>query len=290
MTHPPLMLESDELEVVVLPEHGARLHRIRAFGVDLLRTPPDVAIHAADPFFWGAYVLAPWSNRVRPGPVRVGGHTVDLAPNFGDGTAIHGQVYHRQWRDIGDGWLAVAGGGDGWPWAYEVRLRPTLEGPRLGLALRLTNRSDAPMPAGLGLHPWFVRPLHLGVPAAAAYRTNTSSAPTPEPVDGTDLDLRAISEPPSGVDATWSSLLPATVALRWPLAGIEADLTIRTDAAACLAVATPADPDATAVEPQTHGPDGLRRLLKGEPEALVPLAPGGVLSLDAELTVRHVDR
>lgn len=39
----PLVLESDALEVVVLPEHGARLHRIRAFGVDLLTVERDAA-------------------------------------------------------------------------------------------------------------------------------------------------------------------------------------------------------------------------------------------------------
>ena len=34
-----LVLGSDELEVVLLPELGGRIHRLRAFGTDLLRTP-----------------------------------------------------------------------------------------------------------------------------------------------------------------------------------------------------------------------------------------------------------
>ena len=38
-----LVLRSDELEVVILPELGGRIHRLRAFGTDLLRTPPDPA-------------------------------------------------------------------------------------------------------------------------------------------------------------------------------------------------------------------------------------------------------
>ena len=32
---------SDELELELLPELGARLHRVRAFGNDVLRTPDE---------------------------------------------------------------------------------------------------------------------------------------------------------------------------------------------------------------------------------------------------------
>ena len=286
----PLVLESDELEAVLLPEHGARLHRLRAFGVDLLRTPEESAAHGSEPFFWGAYLMAPWCNRARPGPMTVAGRVVDLAPNFPDGSAIHGQVYGRLWQDAGGGWLAVRGGGDGWPWAYEVRLRPTVSGSTLRLACRLTNRSDQPMPAGLGLHPWFVRPLEVGVPATAVYRSNMDSSVRPEPVEATAFDPRSTATPPRELDATWTALTRPAIRLRWPATGIEAQLQIRTAPAACLALATPAEPDATAVEPQTHGPDGLRRLINGEPDALAMLAPDEGLGLDVRLTVRRLAR
>jgi galactose mutarotase-like enzyme len=36
-----LRLQEGPIEVVVVPEAGARLHRLRAFGEDLLRTPDD---------------------------------------------------------------------------------------------------------------------------------------------------------------------------------------------------------------------------------------------------------
>ncbi|MDQ2673570.1 MAG: hypothetical protein M3Y40_02845 [Chloroflexota bacterium] len=287
MTAPPIVLESDDMQVELLPEHGARLHRVRAFGVDLLRTPPDVAVHADDPFFWGAYVMAPWCNRARPEPMTVAGRTIEPASNFPDGSAIHGRVYARPWQPDEDGSLATSGGGDDeWPWAYEVRLRPRLEGSRLTLMLALTNRSDGPMPAGLGLHPWFVRPVDVTVPAARVYRSNADSPAAPESVEGTRFDLRRGAPLPGDVDATWTDLRERSVRLRWPGAGLEADM--RIDAATpCVAVATPADPDATPVEPQTHGPDGLRRLVNGEPNALALLAPGEELTLGVELEVRR---
>jgi galactose mutarotase-like enzyme len=123
-----LTLSDGTIEVVVLPDVGARLHRLRAFGHDLLRTPEDVAEHVRDPFFWGAYVMAPWCNRIAAGPVFVGSQRIALSSNFPDGSAIHGQVYARRWDRHRDGTLRVSGGGDGWPWAYEVALRIEVAG------------------------------------------------------------------------------------------------------------------------------------------------------------------
>jgi aldose 1-epimerase len=186
--------------------------------------------------------------------------------------------------------LSVRHVDEGWPWPYEIRLRPALDGRTLALTLQLSNRSDRPMPAGIGLHPWFVRPLEVRVPAAAVYRSNADSPPRPEPVDGTPRDLRSTTEPPSGLDATWTSLQEPSVELHWPLLGLAAQLVARTDSPVCVAIATPPDPDATAVEIQTHGPDGLRRLGNGEPDAMALLQPAAGMELRLELRVRRTDR
>jgi hypothetical protein len=50
-------------------------------------------------------------------------------------------------------------------------------------------------------------------------------------------------------------------------------------------VAAPRDPEATAVEVQSHAPDGLRRLLNGEPGALDLLPPGAELAIEMTITV-----
>jgi aldose 1-epimerase len=283
---PPFVLEGDHLAVVVLPEHGARIHRIRAFDIDLLRTPDDPAAHAADPFFWGAYVMAPWCNRITPGPVQIAGRTIDLVPNFPDGTAIHGLVAARAWELGGDGALRVVGEGDGWPWTFEVSLSATIEAQTLTLAYALTNRSDEPMPAGLGLHPWFRRPLELRVPAGRVYPANSCSPAIPEPAHDA-FDLRSTGTPQPGLDATFAAVEPPVVELAWPGAGIRATLEAATSGGLLVAVATPPDIAAVAVEPQTHGPDGLRRLLQGEPDALRMLEPGTAMELKLRLTVER---
>ncbi|HYI66894.1 MAG TPA: hypothetical protein VEW95_08235 [Candidatus Limnocylindrales bacterium] len=279
-----LVLRSDTLEAVLLPELGGRLHRLRAFGTDLLRTPPDPTLHAEDPFSWGGYVMAPWCNRVRPGPMRIAGMNVDLPPNFTDGSAIHGQVYARPWLVGAGGSLHVAGGGgdDGWPWPYEVAASVSVDGPTLTLDYRLVNRSDRSMPGGIGLHPWFRRPVAVRIPAESVYRANVGSPPDAEPVAG-EHDLRLIRLPETNLDATWTGLTAPRIELAWPGEGIEA--VIEVDAPHLLvAVATPAHRDAVAVEPQTHGPDGLRRLANGEPDAPTLIAPGAALRLTLRLT------
>jgi aldose 1-epimerase len=277
-------VESDSIRAELLPEVGARLHRLRAFGHDLLRTPDDPRMHANDPFFWGAYVLAPWGNRLQAGPRHAAGRPLDLPANFADGSAIHGQVYARAWQHS-DTRLSVAAGGDGWPWRYEVNARATADGATLRLAYALVNTSDAPMPAGLGLHPWWRQPVEVAIAARSVYPTTTDSPAVPEPVRGR-FDRRTLGPMPAGVDAAWTDLGDPAVELRWPDAGVA--LTMRAIGPDVHVVAaSPPDVDAVAVEVQTHAPQGLRRLERREPGALALLDPRNALSLTVELIARR---
>jgi aldose 1-epimerase len=279
-----LVLRGDGLELVMLPELGARIHRLRVDDVDLLRTPEDAGTHRDDPFFWGAYVMAPWCNRAPAEPFDVAGRTVRLRANFGDGSAIHGLVYDRPWEPRDDGSLRVAidEGEGGWPWAFEVTVHPEVHGRTLSLGYEVVNRSDAPMPAGIGLHPWFVAPVTLGVPAEAVYPVNTASPPLPSPIEGT-FDLRSAATPPPGVDATWTNLATPAVDLVWPELGLGATIEVEAPRV-CVAVAAPEPLGAVAVEPQTHAPDGLRRVAHGEPDAPDLLDPGASLRLALRVT------
>lgn len=281
-----LRFGGEALEAIVLPEVGGRLHRLRARGHDLLRAPADPGTHAAEPWFWGGYVMAPWCNRIAPGPVPVAGRTVDLLPNFPDGSAIHGQVAARPWEVQSDRSLSVRGGGDAWPWPYEVVARLAVDGSTLQLDYQLVNRSDGPMPAGLGLHPWFRRPVQLRVGAAAAYPSNSGSPATPVPARG-ELDLRSLGTPAPDLDGTWVAPAAPAATLAWPDAGLRATVEVEASRV-CVAVATPGALDAIAIEPQTHGPDGLRRLLRGEPDAMIMLEPGESLRLAVRITVERV--
>jgi aldose 1-epimerase len=266
----------------VLPGVGARLHRIRAFGHDLLRTPPDPTEHLREPFFWGGYNMAPWCNRIAAGPIKVAGRTVDLESNFRDGSAIHGQVYEGPWDVVGEGAFGIEAGRDGWPWRYEVSFTVELDGRRLLMRQGLRNLDETPVPAGIGIHPWFVGSPLVAIRASHVYTSNSDSPPQPAPVSGV-TDLREIGVMERGLDATWADLDEPAVELAWPDLGLRA--TMRSDATTLhVTAANPTDIEALAVEPQTHAPQGLRRVLRGEPGALTLLAPGDSLTQKIELT------
>jgi aldose 1-epimerase len=283
-----LRFSSEAIEAIVLPEVGARLHRLRAFGHDILRTPEDLRQHVRDPFFWGSYVMAPWCGRIEAGRSTIGWRRIALESNFPDGSAIHGQVYDRPWHRRPDGSLQVTAGGNGWPWVYDVRLRVEAVQRSLHVDLSVTNRSADPMPAGLGIHPWFRRPFSVAIRGAAVHPLNTATQPDaqPEPVSG-DFDLREIGEMADGLDAAWTDLAEPPVELRWPQAGIRATMRT-TPPAPYIVAASPVEVDAIAIEPETHAPQGLRRLVRDEPGGLALLDPGQSLAMRVELAFERL--
>lgn len=287
-----LRLADGPIEVEVVPGIGARLHRLRAFGHDLLRTPDDLRPYIDDPYFYGSYPMAPWCNRVPAGRSIAAGRVVDLPASFPDGTAIHGQVSRRPWT-IAAAWpdratFRIAAGGDGWPWPYAVEQAIRIEGARLELALRLTNLADDPMPGGLGFHPWFRTPVRVAIAAGAVHPDNLATEAVPVPVSGR-YDRRGLETMPDGLDATWADLADPPVVLDWRDTGIRATLSIVAPTRFVTAASLFAD--AVAVEPQTHAPNGLGRLARGEPGGLALVPPGGSLELVVGLSFeRSADR
>ena len=275
------MLASSAIELTVLPQRGARLHRLRVDGHDLLRTPDEARAYDAEPFFWGAFVMAPWCNRLTAEPTPFRGRKVDLPANFRDGSAIHGQVYERAWNVDGEGAFSVSAGGNGWPWPYRVGLElRVLDERTVRIEQSLANASDELMPGGLGIHPWFRRPVHVAVNGGAVHPTNSDRVPA-QPVSGS-LDLRRPKELPHGLDGAWTELAQPAVELRWPQFGLRAVMRVE-GGQRYIVAASPPDVDAVAIEPQTHAAFGLGRLLSGEGGGLALIEPGEQLQVITEL-------
>jgi hypothetical protein len=78
-----------------------------------------------------------------------------------------------------------------------------------------------------------------------------------------------------------------TIELSWPTLGIEAQMHVEADEPVVVA-ANPAHPNAVAIEPQTHAPAGLRRLLEGEPYSLQALQPDAALRLTVTFNFREM--
>ena len=211
-----LALGDDHIALEILPDVGARIHRLRYDGRDLIRTPSDVRRHLDDPWFWGSYPMAPWCNRVEPGALHSAGHELDLPVNFPrrDGDPRPGRRGARG-STSRPGRFRIRAGGDGWPWPYEVEQRFAVEGDVLELDLDLTNLGDDAMPAGIGFHPWWVKPLEVAFAAERVHRSNLATDPEPVPVDG-PWDRRALAPMPENLDATWVDIGEPPIRLAWP--------------------------------------------------------------------------
>ena len=112
------------------------------------------------PVALASFPLVPFVNRVRGGAFDFRGRRVTLARNLlPDPSPLHGQGWLAAWtveRAQADGAELVYRHEPGeWPWAYEARQSFALDEVGLRLDLSCTNRSDEPMPCGLGQHPYF---------------------------------------------------------------------------------------------------------------------------------------
>ena len=108
-----------------------------------------------------SFPLVPFVNRIRGGRFAFRDREVRLAPNMpGDPSPLHGQGWLGPWkveRDTGtEALLSFHHAAGEWPWDYRAEQAFALDERGLTLGLTCTNLSDAPMPCGLGQHPYFL--------------------------------------------------------------------------------------------------------------------------------------
>jgi aldose 1-epimerase len=112
------------------------------------------------PLAQASFPLVPYSNRIRGGRFTFRGRTVEIAPNMAsDPSPLHGQGWLGAWDvlrlDEREAELRFVHKAGEWPWAYEARQTFALDEGGLTVVLTCTNSGDAPMPCGLGQHPYF---------------------------------------------------------------------------------------------------------------------------------------
>lgn len=106
------------------------------------------------------FPLVPYVNRIRGGEFHFRGRDVHLAPNMaGDPSPLHGQGWLNSWtvEEASDrrAVLHFSHSASEWPWCYDARQEFTLDEEGLVAKLACRNTSEAPMPCGLGEHPYF---------------------------------------------------------------------------------------------------------------------------------------
>ena len=125
--------------------------------IPLLRDAPS---DDADALSSGCYPLVPFGNRVKDNRFTFGGQHYSFTPNTDwDRHYLHGEGWQGEWEvlssDTATLELGFAHAGDGTPYRYAAKQRFALSPDGLEMTLTVTNQGVAPLPFGLGWHPYF---------------------------------------------------------------------------------------------------------------------------------------
>ena len=227
------------------------------------------------------FPLVPWSNRIDPDGFVFEGRKLTPAPNRpGEPCPIHGDGWQHPWRVGAQSASSVSlqlDRRDASPFSYVARLRYLLFDHALRVTLEVTNTGKAPLPFGLGLHPWLERRPGVTLRALARGTWTRGALGLPEEPIAVppEWDFSAVRALPSNhVDHVFRGW-DGRAEVHWPDTGVS--LAIEADMDYFILYA-PVDRDFFCFEPVDHAinahnlPGGAAR------NGLTVLAPGQTLS------------
>lgn len=266
------------------PECGGSILAFEWRGQPLLRASSGAGILDV-----ACFPLVPFSNRIADGRFTWGARAVALKPNFPEvdpRNPIHGFGWLSEWQVLNscerELRLEHLYSASEWPWSYRTELAYALDEEGLSARLSLTNLSDAPMPAGLGFHPYFPQmgpTRYLGL-HRGEWRSGASAMPI-------ELELR---ESPTD---WWHGAAVATRTVDTVYTGREGDLKIfwpernlalrigLSDNLSATCVYVPPRTDWFSVEPVSHMTDAINR--PDAPDQMASLPPGETMVVEMRL-------
>jgi len=166
-TGPLVTLTQGPYALTIAPHFGARLVHFRHGRRDVLRPTPDDVIAKPVVYGFAGFPLMPYSGPLFGPGFRFAGADHVLARNVREEpTATHGDSWIAPFQivDQSDSALTlemehVPSPGT-FPFRYRGHVRYALDAEGLSIRLRVTSRDHRPMPAGIGIHPYF--PKHKG--------------------------------------------------------------------------------------------------------------------------------
>jgi aldose 1-epimerase len=259
MSSVPVVLRREDLTVILDPAQGGAVREFSKHGLHLFRPTPPQADE--DPFLFACFPMVPFANRIANGRFIYSDREIQIPPNWtGDPHPIHGQAWRATWNlhdlSASRAELVFQGGGDAWPWLYRCEQVFDLRPDGLNVTLLVQNLATTPMPATIGLHPYFADAQHARLEAHLPRVWRTEGNLAVENVATPD----AWRFEPSRQVATLSldhsfSDWPGIVDITWP------DRRLQMRAINCrhLHIYTPAGRDFFCVEPQTAAAGALNR-------------------------------
>ena len=293
-------LENDALRLVIAPDLGASPVALELRLGDawqpIMRPTSQQTLQRGNSAGFSSYTLAPYSNRIRDGRFRFRGREYQLRASWPDGQTIHGDVRDRAFQITRPDAATITCRYDSrpvqdknFPFDYTLLKTYTLERTEaansLEIRMELRNVGDQPMPAGLGIHPYFVSTLNgshakpvLQFHARGVYDVDEHVIPSAAARAITpDLDF---SSPKDAylerIDRVYNGW-DGHASLDWPGSGVR--MLIEADAVYSHFVVFNGDPDGTlALEPVTNATDGFNLMDRGIPDTGVQvLEPGEML-------------
>lgn len=233
-----ILLEGQDLQVGISPSVGASIfcfkYKLNNQWVDLMRPTPESALKNNEPGKFSSFNMIPYSNRIENGVLVHKAHTYQLAINTSDGHAIHGEVRNRPWKVVSRSdtkleleFVSTEHEGISWPFWFKARIAYQLDGSEFKITTAVQNLSDQEMPAGMGIHPYFVRALTdtddqvlLQMSAVGIY---PGATPIPtgtwEPVP-VELDFTQAKELTTSFVDKCFRICHAPAVITWPKSGV----------------------------------------------------------------------
>ncbi|WP_347302841.1 aldose 1-epimerase [Croceibacterium sp. TMG7-5b_MA50] len=282
MSAPAMELAAHGWRMVLLPAIGGSIGALEHDGRAVLRTGGAAADHVLET---ACFPLVPYANRIADGHFAFGGAEYTLPRNFQPDHphTLHGTAWLRGW-DVAEAGSDTAllththTGDEHWPWPFRAEQRLTLAPDRFSLELTMQSMAEQPVPAGVGLHPYF--------PCAEATRL-TFHAEQAWLADGQDLRTDAVPAKRFGDWAAGAAVRGDTLIDNsfsgWNGQAVigQHDHTVRlaTDGATDCHLYRPPAGAFFCLEPVSHLPDAINR------EGMALLAPGATRTVSMTLTV-----
>ncbi len=267
-----------------------------------LRPASPEALRDGEAEGMASFPLLPFCNRIRDGRFTFEGRQVALPSNrAGSPHTIHGYGWQQAWTVLEQGAdfarLGLDYPGDVWPYPFRATQTFTLREGRLTVEIEIENRGAAPMPFGLGHHPYL------------PHRPGTTLSTRVESMWGGDAEVMPTGlEQPALLARLRDGVLLAEVVqdnnfigwehaarVDWPATGDLAQassLTLRADAPLDYFVLySPEAADHFCIEPVSNCTDWLN--LGGYPQSQVGgavLAPGASTQVRFTLTPEWAPR
>ena len=197
--NPILCLQNGPMRCELIPAMGAAIAGLWHAQRPVMRSTPAAQLSAVGDA--GSFSLVPYSNRIGDAELRWAGVTHALQRNFlPEPHAIHGVGWERPWQVLESSathaCLQYQHTPDAaWPFAFVSTQTLTLSDSALMLDMDIRSLANAPVPAGLGWHPYFPKnaDTHVAFLAAGRWEMATNMLPTHRVSHaGLDTDCRTL--------------------------------------------------------------------------------------------------